>query len=144
MASTAGDDGIVRLKLQRMSCGPVCTIGTMYVDGKQECHTLEDVVRPNGEKVYGQTAIPTGTYNVVITPSNRFKRDLPLVENVPNFEGIRIHPGNTAKDTEGCILVGAGKTTDMVTHSREAFERLFKKIQEALLSGEKVTLEVVK
>lgn len=133
----------MRLKIQRVSCGPVCTIGTMYVDGKQECYTLEDVVRPKGEKVYGKTAIPTGTYNVVVTPSARFKRDLPLLEAVPNFQGIRIHPGNTAEDTEGCILVGAGKTADMVTHSREAFDRLFKKIKETLAAGEKVTLEVV-
>ena len=133
----------MRLKVQRLSCGPVCTIGEMLVDGKKECYTLEDVVRPNGEKVYGKTAIPTGTYNVVVTPSARFKRDLPLLENVPNFQGIRIHPGNTAADTEGCILVGAAKTQDMVTHSREAFERLFKKIQESLKAGEKVTLEVI-
>lgn len=104
---------------------------------------MEDVIRPNGEKVYGETAIPEGTYNVVVTPSNRFKRDLPLVENVPGFEGIRIHPGNSAKDTDGCILVGTGKTFETVTNSREAFDRLFKKIKESLASGEKVTLEVV-
>ena len=131
----------MRLKLERTSCGPVCTIGSLLVDGKHECYTLEDVVR-TGEKVYGQTAIPAGVYNVVVTPSNRFKRDLPLLENVPNFQGIRIHPGNTAKDTEGCILVGKAKTAESVTHSREAFEALFKKIKESLGSGEKVTMEV--
>ena len=132
----------MRLKLERTSCGPVCTIGTLYVDGKLDCFTLEDVVRPKGEKVYGQTAIPAGVYNVVVTPSARFKRDLPLLENVPNFQGIRIHPGNTAADTEGCILVGKAKTATSVTHSREAFEALFKKIKESLGSGEKVTMEV--
>jgi hypothetical protein len=131
----------MRLKLERSRCGPKCTIGTLLVDGKVECFTLEDVVRA-GEKVYGETAIPAGVYNVVVTPSNRFKRDLPLIENVPNFEGIRIHPGNTAADTHGCILVGAAKGPDYVSHSREAFDALFKKIKESLGAGEKVTLEV--
>lgn len=131
----------MRLKLERTACGPVCTIGALFVDGKQECYTLEDVVR-TGEKVYGQTAIPAGVYNVVVTPSARFKRELPLLENVPGFQGIRIHPGNTAKDTEGCILVGKAKTAESVTHSREAFNALFEKIKESLASGEKVTMEV--
>lgn len=133
----------MRLKVMRTSCGPTCTIGSLFVDGKLECYTLEDITRPAGVKVYGKTAIPTGTYNLVVTPSNRFKRDLPLVEKVPGFEGIRIHPGNTAADTEGCILVGKGKAADAVTHSREAFDALFRKIREALDAGEKVTLEVV-
>jgi hypothetical protein len=133
----------MRLKLERTWCGPVCTIGTLYVDMKAECFTLEDVVR-SGEKVSGKTAIPAGVYNVVITPSNRFKRDLPLLQNVPGFEGIRIHPGNTAEQTDGCILVGAAKMPDAVTHSREAFERLFQKIKESLSAGEKVTIEVTK
>jgi hypothetical protein len=134
----------MRLRLERTWCGPVCTIGTLYVDGKAECFTCEDVTRPNGEKVYGETAIPSGVYNVVVTPSNRFKRDLPLVENVPGFQGIRIHPGNTAADTDGCILVGKGKMPDGVSHSREAFDALFRKIKESLGAGEKVTLEVTK
>lgn len=134
----------MRLKLERTWCGAACTIGTMYVDGKAECFTLEDVVRPDGVKVYGETAIPAGVYGVIVTPSNRFKRDLPLVENVPGFEGIRIHPGNTAADTQGCILVGVAKTPTSVTHSREAFDRLFQKIKESIGAGEKVTLEVVK
>jgi hypothetical protein len=61
--------------LERTWCGPKCTIGTLYADGKAECFTLEDPVRPNGEKVEGDTAIPEGIYGVVITPSKRFKRD---------------------------------------------------------------------
>lgn len=139
----------MRLKLERTWCGKVCTIGTLAVDGKMECFTLEDVRRelddrPVSEwKVPGATAIPEGSYNVVVTPSVRFKRDLPLLENVPGFSGIRIHPGNTAADTEGCILVGAAKGTDQVTHSREAFDRLFKRIRESLDCGEKVTIEVI-
>lgn len=96
----------------------------------------------DGPKVYGETAIPAGTYNVVITPSQRFKRDLPMVENVPGFQGIRIHPGNTAEDTDGCILVGKAKGPDSVTDSRAAFNELFPKIKTALDAGETVTLEV--
>jgi len=82
-----------------------CTIGELHRNGLFVCYTLEDVVRPVGEKVYGKTAIPYGTYPLVITYSNRFKRLLPLVENVPMFSGIRFHRGNSAVDTNGCILV---------------------------------------
>jgi hypothetical protein len=136
------------MRLERTWCGETCTIGTLYVDGKAECFTLEDVEREvtdkpvSAWKVPGETAIPEGIYNVVITPSQRFKRDLPLLENVPGFSGVRIHPGNTAEDTEGCVLVGMAKTPNSVTNSRQAFDRLFAKIKESLGCGEKVTLEV--
>jgi hypothetical protein len=139
---------VLRLKLERTWCGEKCTIGTLYVNGKTECFTLEDVRRevkgrPVEEwKVPGATAIPAGVYNVVVTPSNRFKRDLPLLENVPGFQGIRIHPGNTSEDTEGCLLVGMAKGPDFVSESRRAFEQLFTKIKESLGCGEKVTIEV--
>jgi hypothetical protein len=144
-----GEGALVRLKLERTWCGPKCTIGTLYVNGKAECFTLEDVVREKDGvpveqwKVPGETAIPTGIYGVVITPSVRFNRELPLLLNVPGFEGIRIHPGNTAEDTEGCILVGMAKTPDSVTNSKRAFDALFQKIREALGAGEKVTLEII-
>jgi hypothetical protein len=128
------------LLLERTWCGAACTIGMLSIGGAYECFTLEDVVRP--EKIHGKTAIPAGTYNVIITPSARFKRDLPLVEGVPGFEGIRIHPGNRAEDTEGCILVGVAKGKDFVSESRKAFDALFPKIKAALAAGEKVTLEV--
>jgi hypothetical protein len=133
----------MRLKLHRTLCGSTCTIGSLFVDGKMECFTIEDTVRPNGEKVYGETAIPSGIYNVIVNRSQRFKRDMPLLENVPGFDGIRIHSGNTAEDTKGCILVGAAKGVNVVTHSREAFERLFQKIKESLGAGEKVTIEII-
>jgi regulator of RNase E activity RraA len=131
----------VKLTLERQLCGPTCTIGELLVDGAYECFTLEDTVRD--VKIAGETAIPYGTYNVTITYSNRFKRDLPLVENVPNFTGVRIHPGNTAEDTEGCILVGRGKTDKTVTESKAAFNALFKKLQEALDEGDTISLEIV-
>lgn len=133
----------MKITLERSWCGPTCTIGQLMVDGATECFTLEDIVRPDGEKVHGKTAIPSGTYSVTITPSNRFKRDLPLVENVPGFDGIRIHPGNTAEDTEGCILVGRTRGTTWVGESRAAFAALFEKIKDALDAGDKVTLEVI-
>lgn len=138
----------MRIKVQRTWCGEKCTIGTVSLDGKFEAFSLEDRVRevagkPVAEwKIPGETAIPKGVYNLVVTPSQRFKRDLPLLEGVDGFSGIRIHPGNTAADTEGCILVGAAKGPDYVSHSREAFEALFKKIRESLGAGEKVTVEV--
>ena len=91
------------IEVIRTTCGAHCTLGKMYIDGVDMCYTLEDVVRE--EKVYGETAIPAGRYRVDVTYSNRFQCDMPLVLDVPNFEGIRIHPGNTDKDTHGCILV---------------------------------------
>lgn len=105
------------------------TPGTLLVDDKFECYTLEDVVR--AAKIAGETAIPAGTYKVIIDMSNRFKRLLPLVVDVPGFAGIRIHPGNTDKDTEGCILVGTSRSKDFVGNSRVAFDALFKKMQAA-------------
>ena len=106
------------------------TIGEMYVDGTFECYTLEDVVRP--VKTKGITAIPAGSYEVVVSFSERFQRPLPLLLHVPNFDGVRIHPGNTDRDTEGCILVGKTKERDFIGASKLAFEALFEKIQAAL------------
>ena len=104
---------------------------------------MEDTVR-EGPKIAGKTAIPYGTYNVIITPSNRFKRYLPLLENVPNFTGVRIHPGNTSEDTEGCLLVGNTKGRNFVGESKAAFAILFHQIKQALDSGDTVSLEIEK
>jgi hypothetical protein len=124
------------------TCGVSCTIGEMYVDSEFRCFTLEDVVRPAGEKVYGETAIPPGSYRVDITHSPHFGRDLPLLIGVHNFDGVRIHPGNTAADTKGCILVGLGKTENTITQSRLAFDSLFAEIRDAIQQGEAVWIEV--
>jgi hypothetical protein len=121
-------------------CSAVCTLGELLVDGVHECWTLEDVVRA-GAKVDGDTAIPYGVYDVIITFSPHFQRDLPLVRNVPNFEGIRIHPGNDTADTRGCLLVGQGRDSTSVRNSRAAFDALYPKIRDALKRGEKVTIE---
>lgn len=138
----------MKLLIERSWCGPECTVGTLSIDGVTECFTLEDVVRevegkPVSEwKIKGETAVPRGVYNLVITPSQRFGRDLPLLENVPGYTGVRIHPGNTAEDTEGCILVGRTKSTKSVGDSRAAFNELFPKLQAALQGGGIVTLEI--
>ena len=118
-----------------------CTIGELYVDGAYECFILEDVERES--KVYGETAIPKGSYNLVITPSNRFKRDLPLLENVPGYTGIRIHPGNHAGNTEGCLLPGRTRTDRSVGESKAAFAALYSKIKNAIDDGDIVTIEIV-
>lgn len=122
----------MEIDLERVKLAPDHTIGKLYVNGVFECYTVEDVVRPYGEKVYGKTAIPKGRYRVVITYSNRFKVQMPLLVNVPMFEGIRIHPGNTAADTDGCILPGKVKTATGVAQSRVAYNALFDKIDKAL------------
>lgn len=133
----------MKLTLSRRWPDSACTIGQLLVDGMPQCFTLEDVVRPPGApKVFGQTAIPAGTYGVVITHSPHFGRDLPLLLNVPGFEGVRIHPGNVAADTEGCILVGMDRLADSIGRSRLAFEPLFAKIVAALARGELVSIEV--
>lgn len=110
------------LELKRKEFTTESTIGDLYADGKWICHTLEDPVRK--QKINGITAIPAGSYQGVFTMSNRFKKILPLILDVKNFAGIRIHTGNTAKDTEGCILVGLQKKTNMIWKSRDAMLQL--------------------
>ena len=121
----------MKLKLKRIFKGEKYTIGRLYIDDVFFCDVLEDKVRDlsKEEKVWGQTAIPEGTYKIIINYSNRFKRDLPLLLNVPQFEGIRIHPGNTEVDTHGCLLVGINSQKGKVTQSRITFDKLFAKIK---------------
>lgn len=114
------------------------TFGVLFVDGYFQCFTLEDVIRelpgrPVSEwKIPGDTAIPAGRYRIVRTRSPRFGKVLPLLEQVPGFEGIRIHAGNRSQDTEGCILPGRVRGTGMVMESRLAFEALDQKIRRAV------------
>ena len=125
----------MKLLLKRVALRDSYTIGNLYVDSPVKfCDTLEDKVRPDGVKVYGETAIPAGKYKVIITWSNRFKRKLPLLLNVPGFEGIRIHPGNTAVDTHGCILVGVNDSKGHIGQSKFTFYELFKKMTDSKLS----------
>ena len=119
----------MKLHLKRLHRTDKSTIGELTIDGKFECYTLEDIERE--VKVKAETAIPKGTYKVIINQSNRFKRLMPLLLNVSNFEGVRIHAGNTNHDTEGCILVGRTRGVDFIGQSRKAYDSLFKKMQEA-------------
>jgi len=118
------------------------TIGKLYIDGVYQCDTLEDIVRPKGEKVYGETAIPTGEYEIVINFSNKYQRPMIQIMNVPMFQGIRIHSGNKAEDTEGCILVGTRKGIDWLTNSIKAYKPLFDKIDTAFEAEDKITIKI--
>lgn len=119
----------MNLELKRITFSPTFTIGTIKV-GETTFWTLEDVVR-TGPKVYGQTAIPKGRYSVIWNMSNRFKKIMPLLLDVPNFAGVRIHAGNTSADTEGCLLLGlsADRVKGIVYQSRKAIQ-LFEKLTE--------------
>jgi hypothetical protein len=117
----------MKLLLKRITKTNNSTIGELYINGVFQCYTLEDKERE--VKIKNETAIPKGTYKVIINRSNRFKIDLPLLLNVPNFEGVRIHSGNSNHDTEGCILVGTSRLTDYLANSRKAFKNLFEKLK---------------
>ncbi|MFR7490184.1 MAG: DUF5675 family protein, partial [Romboutsia timonensis] len=103
-----------------------------------------DRVRPEGEKIYGKTAIPEGIYEMVLSYSPRFKKILPEILNVPNFTGIRIHCGNSSADSSGCILVGTwdGKKEDWISDSRKAFDELMSLLQEATDKKEPITITI--
>lgn len=138
----------MEIKLIREVFTDKSTIGRLLIDGLFYGWTLEDTDRQLEEdinrKIRGKTAIPTGRYRVIITWSPRFKRDLPLLLNVPGFEGIRIHSGNTPEDTEGCILVGKTRDEDFVGQSRVAFNEVFDAIQSALNNNEEVFITIVR
>lgn len=134
----------MELTLNRIFLGSSATIGELYVDEEHIADTLEDRVRPEGEKVYGKTAIPEGTYEMVLSYSPRFKKILPEILNVPNFTGIRIHCGNSSADSSGCILVGTwdGEKEDWVSDSKVAFNKLMSLLQKAADNKEKITITV--
>ena len=127
----------MKLLLKRIHKTDVSTIGELYIDGIFQCYTLEDIERD--VKIKSETAIAKGKYKIMITLSNRFKKYMPLLLNVPNFEGVRIHSGNTNHDTEGCILVGQTRSKDFIGQSRKAFDKLFKKLETA----KEITIEIV-
>ena len=140
------------------------TIGILTVDGERFCESLEDRDRGlkqsdsplwiGAKKVYGETAIPTGTYNVamnVVSPKYsavKWYKDLcggkmPRLLDVPGFDGILIHPGNTAIDSCGCILVGRNTKVGQVTQSRDTFKKLYRKMKAAHDRGERITITIV-
>ncbi len=141
----------MKLLLKRIFKGDKYTIGKLYIDDVYFCDTIEDVVRelpatcPNTpknlscackEKIYGETAIPTGTYKMSMSHSARYGKNMPRLHDVPHFLGILIHSGNTEKDSEGCIIVGENKVKGKVINSRVTFDKLLKKI------GNETNLEI--
>ena len=123
-----------KFTLQRFYCNDKYTLGRLSFNDKYICDTLEppsahlsskdSIEKIKATKAKGFRAIPSGTYQLTITYSPRFKKRLPLLLNVPGFEGIRIHAGNTVKDTQGCILPGCNTRKGMVTSSRKALEKI--------------------
>ena len=134
----------MNIELNRITRKLSYTIGRLFVDGKYFCDTLEDRCRDldKEKKVMNETAIPEGTYEVIVNVSARFKRKLPLLLDVPHFSGIRIHRGNTDKDTSGCILVGENKQPGRVINSTLYELRLTELVEKAMLTGEKITIRV--
>lgn len=129
----------MKLTLKRIYKHKDYTIGKLYLDDKYYCDTLEDTVRDltKEKKVFGKTAIPNGTYRVVITHSPRFKRELPLLLDVPHFVGIRIHAGNKPEDSHGCILPGENKIKGQVINSKKyevELTSLLKKAKNVLIT----------
>lgn len=128
------------------------SIGILYIDGKRICETLEDEDRGLFEgmslsdirraKVKGETAIPVGRYQITWTYSPRFRKMLPLLNGVPGYEGIRIHSGNKAHDTEGCILCGRNTEVGSVTNSRYWTGKVNALIERAIKAKEEVTISI--
>lgn len=154
----------MKIKVDRKWPKATYTIGRLSVDGEYFCNTLED--RDRGlkqtdspgtikiRKVYGETAIPKGTYRVAMeTVSPKYAAidwykklnsgRMPRLVNVPGFEGILIHPGNTALDTYGCILVGKNTKAGQLTDSRSTFAELYKRMKAAHDRGERIYIEIV-
>ena len=135
--------------LSRDDCTDARTLGTMTFDDGFVCQTLEDRVRPDGHKVPGDTAIPSGRFKITITRSRKFNKLLPLINGVPNFGGVRIHAGNRTRDTAGCPLVGMVRNTDpdsdlYILDSRTAMLEVQSRIAAALDSGDEVWLDIVR
>lgn len=141
----------MKLELKRRFLGESYTIGSLSIDGKKFCDTLEDKVRDlnkNGvfdgdeKKVYAETAIPYGTYDIVVDYSPKFKRELPRLQKVKHFEGILIHRGNTAEDSAGCILVGENKVKGKVINSTPYEKELVRILKEAQDRKEPITIKI--
>ena len=118
----------MNLKLTRTKLYSHCVIGQLYLNDQFQCYTLEDL--PRESKVENNTCIPQGDYQVVLDHSERFHRIMPHLLEVPGFSGIRIHSGNTDKDTEGCILVGQYAGPGYLEKSHLAFDSLFPKLEQ--------------
>jgi hypothetical protein len=124
----------------------------MYINGEYFCDTLEDTDRGltctmslaelKEVKEYGRTAIPTGRYPIAYTYSPRFKKHLPLLLQVPAFEGIRIHAGNTHRDTSGCLLLGKNKAVGKVLDSRKTMDEFLRILKPAIEACEDIWITI--
>ncbi len=142
----------MELVVKRKTFTEKSTIGELFIDGKFFCWTLEDkdrgfsqadnVLTIKAKKLFAITAIPYGRYKVTLTDSSRFGKLLPLLNDVKGFAGIRIHPGNKPEDTEGCILVGDARYTDLIGESRVAFEKLMRLLEAATKRGEQIFITI--
>ena len=144
----------MELKLiRKYRCSNYC-IDKLYINNEYFSDALEDPDRRLTDsmsleqikkiKIKGNTCIPYGTYNVTITYSPRFKRNLPLINNVKGFEGIRVHNGNTPQNTEGCLLLGFNNIKGQVIDSKVTVNKFIDIVQKALNKGEKVTITITK
>lgn len=141
----------MKLELKRIALKPNYTIGKLSINGTYYCDTIEDKVidlNKNGKfddglsKVMHQTAIPYGTFKVVVNYSPKFKRELPRLLDVPYFEGILIHNGNDQNSSSGCIIVGENKTVGKVTNSTFYMNNLTARIKDAQNKGETITITI--
>jgi hypothetical protein len=127
-------------ELHRIFKGETYTIGKLYRNGQYLCDTIEDVERD--EKIMHQTAIPKGIYKVIVNMSNRFKRKLPLLLDVPGFTGIRIHNGVDETSSSGCIIVGENKIKGKVINSRYWMDRITDDMLSAQRIGTKINIKI--
>lgn len=140
----------MKITIERKNKKDTYTIGKLYIDGVYFCDTLEDKDRNLdssmsledilAKKVYGETAIPYGTYSAEVTYSPKFKRDLLLIKDVKGFEGIRVHAGNFASNSLGCVLIGRNTHVGMLSESKKTLEAFMKRIE-----GETdITVEIIR
>lgn len=128
----------------RFEYGTTYTIGRLFIDSIYECFTLEDKVREPGIKIPGKTAIPEGTYRVILDYSPKYNRNMLHILDVPAFKGVRIHSGNTDEDTEGCLLVGkTWNGNNTIYGSRDAYLKLIVQVSVALDNKEPVFLKII-
>ena len=132
----------IELQLNRIAKNHLYTIGKLYIQNQYFADTLEDTVRLLGDKIKGRTAIPEGRHKIIFTMSNRFKKLMPLLLNVPNFEGVRIHSGNKPEDTEGCILIGKNTIKGQLTDSRLWTDALYSKLQGYIADGYEIYITI--
>lgn len=132
----------LELRLKRIAKRANYTIGRLYLGKKYLCDTLEDTDREGGLKIPGKTAIPRGRYKIIVTFSPKFKREMPILCDVPNFSGVRIHSGNTHNDTEGCILCGRNTIVGQLTKSRIETGKVYMLIDEAIEKNKDVYITI--